>query len=154
MRAFNLAGLALLFAGSLAAQKPDSAGAHSALVWGPAPPVFSPGAKMAVVSGNPAAAGPFTIQLSMPDGYKVMPHTHPTDEKLTVKKGAFLVGMGASFDASKANALATGATATAPAKMAHYAQAKGATIVEVTSVGPFAMTYVNPADDPSRKSAP
>jgi hypothetical protein len=32
--------------------------------------------------------------------------------------------------------------------MHHYATAKGATVVEVTAMGPFAMTYVNPADDP------
>jgi hypothetical protein len=34
-----------------------------------------------------------------------------------------------------------------PAGMHHYAAAKGATVVAVSSMGPFAMTYVNPADD-------
>ena len=30
---------------------------------------------------------------------------------------------------------------------------KGAAIVEVSAIGPFAMTYVNPADDPTKTAA-
>jgi hypothetical protein len=36
--------------------------------------------------------------------------------------------------------------------MHHFAAAKGETIVHIYGPGPFAMTYVNPADDPSKKS--
>jgi hypothetical protein len=32
--------------------------------------------------------------------------------------------------------------------MSHFAQAKGKTVVQVESTGPFALTYVNPKDDP------
>lgn len=32
----------------------------------------------------------------------------------------------------------------------HFAIAKEATVVSVTAMGPFAMTYVNPADDPTK----
>jgi hypothetical protein len=32
--------------------------------------------------------------------------------------------------------------------MNHYAWAKGKTVVQVHGTGPFAITYVNPADDP------
>jgi hypothetical protein len=35
----------------------------------------------------------------------------------------------------------------------HYAIAKGRTIVQVNLIGPFALTYVNPADDPTKKVA-
>jgi hypothetical protein len=145
----------LLVGTSLVAQTPDSAGkAGKALAWGPAPAVFPAGVKMAVVSGNPAAAGPFTVQLAMPDGYKIMPHTHPTDERVTIRQGTLLVGMGDSFDAAKTNPMLTGASGNVPAKMSHFVQAKGATVVEVSTTGPFAMTYVNPSDDPSKKAAP
>jgi hypothetical protein len=37
--------------------------------------------------------------------------------------------------------------------MNHYARAQGHTVVQVSGMGPFAMTYVNPADDPSKKPA-
>jgi quercetin dioxygenase-like cupin family protein len=69
-----------------------------ALQWGPAPPVFPKGAKMAVVSGDPSQAQPFEVQLSFPNDYRVPPHFHPTDETVEVKKGTFLVGMGDKFD--------------------------------------------------------
>jgi quercetin dioxygenase-like cupin family protein len=155
MRVFIAVGTSLLLGVSLAAQAPDSSGkSGKAPSWGPAPAVFPAGAKMAVVSGDPMAPGAFTIQLSMPDGYRIMPHTHPTDERVTVKKGTLLVGMGNAFDVGKANAMATAASGNVPANMAHFVQAKGATVVEVSSTGPFAMTYVNPSDDPSKKAAP
>ena len=64
----------------------------AALKWGLAPAVFPPGARMAVVSGDPTKAGLFTAQLAMPSGYKIPPHFHPTDEVVEVKKGTLLVG--------------------------------------------------------------
>src|SRR4051812_9847623 len=54
------------------------------LKWGPAPPAFNAGAQMAVVDGDPSAAGPFVVRVKFPDGFKVMPHWHPTDENVTV----------------------------------------------------------------------
>jgi quercetin dioxygenase-like cupin family protein len=118
------------------------------LKWGPAPAALPAGAKMAVVSGDPGTAGPFTIQLSMPDGYKIKPHSHPTAENVTVVEGTFLVGMGDTWDMTKAKPLATGATGAVPANMTHFAQAKGKTVVQIESTGPFAITYVRPSDDP------
>jgi hypothetical protein len=44
--------------------------------------------------------------------------------------------------------LNAGGFVTAPANGAHYAAAQGVTIVQVHAMGPFAMTYVNPADTP------
>ena len=41
---------------------------------------------MAVVSGDPSKPGLFTIRLSMPDGYRIPPHFHPTDEAVEVTK--------------------------------------------------------------------
>ena len=125
-----------------------SQGAPAMLHWGPAPAVFPKGAEMAVVSGDPGKAGPFVVQLKMPSGYKISPHFHPTDETVEVKSGTFLYGMGDTFDAKKAKPMNVEDKGTIPAKMHHYAQAKGATVVEVSAMGPFVMTYVNPADDP------
>ena len=60
---------------------------------------------MAVVSGDPSKAELFQVQLSLPDGYKIPPHFHPTDEVIEVKEGVFLVGMGDTFDLKKTNAM-------------------------------------------------
>jgi hypothetical protein len=126
---------------------------QTALKWGPAPAVFPTGATMAVVSGDPSKAAPFAVQLAMPDGYKIAPHFHPTDERVTVQQGTLLVGMGDAFDQSKMTAMKVGETHSMAASAHHYATVKGATVISVSAMGPFGMTYVNPADDPQRQSA-
>ena len=109
---------------------------------GPAPAVFPAGARMAVVSGDPMKAAPFTVQLSLPFGYALPPHFHPTDEHVTVKSGKFWVGMGDVVKPAAMMKKTPGDTATVPAKMHHYAKAEGKTAVEVSAMGPFAMTCV------------
>jgi quercetin dioxygenase-like cupin family protein len=106
---------------------------------------------MAVVSGDPGKAAPFTVELSMPAGYKIPPHFHPTDESVEVKQGTFLVGMGDVFDVHKTKPMKAGDKGQVPAQAHHFAQTKGATVVAVSAMGPFAMTYVNPADDPQKQ---
>ena len=128
----------------LAAQAP-------ALKWGPAPAVFPAGAKMAVLQGDPSKAGVYAVRLDMPNGYKIAPHFHPTDEHVTVISGTFMVGMGDKMDATKMTTLPAGGFVTAGANMHHYATAKGHTVVQVHGMGPFQLTYVNPADDPTKK---
>ena len=121
--------------------------------WGPAPQIFPAGAKMAVVSGDPSKEGLFRVELSFPDGYKIPPHFHPTDEVVTVQEGTFLVGMGDKLDPKKTRPMEKGDSATVSAGMHHFAIARGPTVVAVSAQGPFAMTYVNPADDPTKRGA-
>ena len=123
------------------------------LQWGPAPAVFPAGAKMAVVSGDPSKAELFQVELSLPDGYKIPPHFHPTDEVVEVKEGVFLVGMGDTFDPKKTSPMTQGEKRSVPANTHHFGIAQGATIVAVSAKGPFALTYVHPADDPRKKGS-
>lgn len=125
----------------------------AAVKWGPAPAVFPAGAKMAVLSGDPSRRDLFTVRLDMPSGYKIAPHYHPTDEHVTVISGNFLVGMGDKLDANKTTSLKAGGFVTAPAQAHHFAIARSHTVVQVHAMGPFQITYVNPADDPSKKAA-
>ncbi|HJQ12043.1 MAG TPA: cupin domain-containing protein [Gemmatimonadaceae bacterium] len=125
--------------------------AQKAVKWGPAPAVFPAGAKMAVMQGDPSSGNLFTVRLEMPNGYRIAPHFHPTDEHITVISGDFLVGMGDKMDTKGAMSLKSGGFATAPAQQHHWGIARGRTIVQVHAVGPFQLTYVNPADDPSKK---
>ncbi len=126
-----------------------------ALQWGAAPAVFPAGAQMAVIEGDPAAPDrPFTVRRRFPDGYAIAPHTHPTDENITVLAGTFLVGMGDSVDEQTMLALAPGGFVTAPAAHPHYAKARGETVVQVHALGPFEMTYSDPADDPRVAARP
>jgi quercetin dioxygenase-like cupin family protein len=122
-----------------------------AIQWTDAPAALPTGAKLAVLSGNPNAAGHFVVRLKLPDGYRIMPHWHPTAENLTVISGGFAAGMGNKFDESQLKALPAGSYASIPAHHNHYAMTKGETELQVESMGPFKVIYVNPSDDPSKK---
>ncbi len=119
--------------------------------WGAAPEVLPAGAQLAVLSGDPMSNGPYAVRLRMPDGYKIAPHWHPTDENITVLEGTFLVGMGDRFSESSLRTLPTGSYGKMPEHMNHYAVAKGDTVVQIEGMGPFQLTYVNPSDDPRIK---
>ena len=120
--------------------------------WGPGPPSLPPGAQMAVLDGDPAVAGKsFVIRAKLPDGYRIPPHWHPTDENIVVLSGSFSAGMGDTFNEGSMMALAPGGYAKMAKEVHHYAMAKGETIIQVHGTGPFAVTYVNPKDDPRNK---
>src|SRR5205807_1787787 len=121
------------------------------LKWGPAPPGLPAGAQVAVLAGNPSKSGPYVIRAKMPDGYKVPPHWHPTDENVTVIEGTFMAGKGDKFNADASEALPAGSFVKMPKEMRHFAWAKGETIIQVHGIGPFEITYVNAADDPRNK---
>lgn len=125
----------------------------SDIQWAAAPPSLPPGAKIAVLDGDPAKPGPFTMRLKVPNGYKVMPHWHPTAEQLTVLSGNFVVGTGDKWNDKTMMALGPGSFMTMDAKNRHYAISRGETVVQVSSTGPFVVNYVDPNDDPSKKAA-
>jgi anti-sigma factor ChrR (cupin superfamily) len=141
------------------ATKAKSAGSAPVVVtpdkiqWGPAPAVFPAGAQFAVLAGDPSKPGPFVVRIKAPDGYRIMPHWHPTGEYVTVISGEFRVGMGDKFDESSMQTLPAGSVAAVPTHHNHYAMTKGETVVQVNSTGPFKLVYVNPADDPSKGQA-
>ena len=109
------------------------------------------GAQVAIVSGDPFKDGAYVLRLKIPKGYKIPAHNHPTTEYVTVLSGNFHIGMGDKFDEKKGMELTAGAYGEAPAKMNHYAWATSYTVLQVHGQGPFAITYVNPTDDPSKK---
>ena len=123
----------------------------SALVWGDSPPGLPAGAKFAVVAGDPGQPGPFVIRAMVPAGFTVPPHWHPTTENLTVLSGTVAIGMGDTADPATMKTLPSGGFVVLPAEMRHTFVAKTAATFQVHGTGPFAITYVNPADDPRLK---
>jgi quercetin dioxygenase-like cupin family protein len=138
---------------SLVARATEMAGPlqPNEIKWGPVPPVLPAGAQMAVLAGDPAGTGFVTLRLKMPAGYQIPPHWHPTDEHVTVISGTLALGMGDTLDRKHSKVLRAGGYAVAPASMHHFAWTKTGAIVEVSLIGPFAITYVNADDDPSHK---
>lgn len=145
--------LAAGLAGSAPAPDTKAAPAHlmvqdAEVVWGPGPAALPPGGKAALLSGDPGQPGPYTLRSQLPAGYRIPPHWHPNDEHVTVLSGTFAMGMGETFDASALKDLKPGGFARMPAEMRHFAVARTDTVLQIHGTGPFAITYVNPADDP------
>lgn len=124
-----------------------------ALKWGPPPPGLPAGAQVAVVSGNPGGDGPYVVRAKLPAGYKIAPHTHPTDENVTVLSGTFHIAMGDKFDPKKGDALKAGGFFRAEKGMQHYGWTSAPTTIQIHGTGPFTINYVNPADDPRNKTS-
>jgi quercetin dioxygenase-like cupin family protein len=140
------------------AQEAPAAPSHTMItadqiVWGAGPPGLPPGVQTAVIAGDPGQSGPFTLRARMPAGYRIAPHWHPTDEHVTVLSGTVAMGMGETFDEKALMELPPGGFAAMPPNTRHYLKAKTAAVIQVHGTGPFAVTYVNPADDP-RNAAP
>jgi hypothetical protein len=138
--------LPLLLAGSAAQAKAKPAD----LKWGPAPDALPSGAEMAVVSGDPGKPGMFVVQLKMPADYAVPAHWHPTNETVKVLSGKLHYGMTDKLMV-KAKTLTVGHAVTMKAKMHHWVHAPAPATVQVSGMGPFQITYVDPKDDPRKK---
>lgn len=119
--------------------------------WKDGPASFEKGSQMAVLEGNPGEAGFFNLQIKMPDGFRISPHWHPRVERVTVIKGTFKLGHGEIFDADAAESLVAGSYFSMPPEMVHFAVTEGETIVQLTTIGPWEIHYINPEDDPRKR---
>jgi quercetin dioxygenase-like cupin family protein len=140
----------LLAASNAGAQTTDDS---ASLHWSVAT-LLPPGALYAVMSGDPTAPGECTMQISMPNGYRFPPHSHPGNEHVVVKEGTLLVGLGDKIDPKRTRALAVGDSSTAPAGMHHFSIAKGRVMLLVTFMGPYTITYIHAEDAPRRRGFP
>lgn len=115
------------------------------------PPTF-PGARLAIVQGDPGKEGPFAYRVKVPANYKVPPHFHKAIENVTVLSGTFYLGTGPVFDAGSGQAIPAGGFASVPATHPHYAWTMSEEVlIQVHGISPTDITFVNPADDPRKK---
>ena len=116
--------------------------------WKAGPAAIPPGAKMAVLEGDPTKEGPFVVRFQFPEGYHIPPHTHPKTERVTVIFGTLFLAMGENLDRSAAKTLTAGTYGFWPAGMKHTAWSQGETVIQLHGIGPWQINYVNPTDDP------
>ncbi len=116
--------------------------------------LLPPGARLAVLSGDPRAPVKTTMLVSMPDDYRLPPHSHPGYEHVEVREGALLAGVGDEVDPKRTHVLAVGDSATAPGGIHHFSITRGPTVVEVTFEGPYTITYVRGEDAPQPRVFP
>jgi quercetin dioxygenase-like cupin family protein len=150
-----------LLASTVGAQEPDrpladpGPGEHllygvADVQWQDGPASFEAGSMVAILEGDPGAPGVFTMRIKMPDGFRIAPHWHPNVERVTVLSGTFRLGSGDVLDPNATTAMGPGSYTSMPPGMRHYAIAEGETVIQLTSVGPWVIHYVNPDDDPRR----
>jgi hypothetical protein len=121
------------------------------LQWQAAPPSLPPGAQVAMLEGNPARPGYFCMRIRFPQNYSIPPHWHPNHERVTVISGTLFLGQGETFDEPSAQALTPGSYSTMPPRMRHYGYTRQPAEIQLTTIGPWAINYLNPADDPRNK---
>jgi quercetin dioxygenase-like cupin family protein len=123
----------------------------SEIKWTDAPSI-GPGAKLAVLEGDIKQAAPFTMRIKLPPDFKVPTHTHPVFERVTVLSGMFHMGIGETFDHTKARAYPAGGVAMMPPGMPMFAfTTDQETVIQIHGTGPWGINYLNPAEDPSKK---
>ena len=120
----------------------------TSIEWKPGPAALPPGAKMAVLEGDPVKDGPFVVRFQFPAGYHIAPHTHPKTERVTVISGALDLATGESLDRNSAKKLPAGSFGYWPAGMKHVGWSDEETVIQLHGIGPWQINYVNPADDP------
>jgi len=132
----------------------DNTAAHANLYlpadiqWKEGPPSLPSGAKFAVLEGDLTKEGMFVIRVRLPDGYHVPAHTHPKPERVTVIQGTLKLAMGDNPKLADARVLPAGSYGVWPPGMVHAVWTQGETILQFHGIGPWAINYVNPADDP------
>jgi quercetin dioxygenase-like cupin family protein len=123
----------------------------SEIQWKDGPASLPPGAKIAVLEGDPTKEGAFVMRVRLPDGFHIPAHTHPKPERVTVIQGTFKLAMGDNPKLENARILPAGTYGFWSPGMVHAVWTEGETIVQVHGTGPWVIHYVNPADDPRNK---
>jgi quercetin dioxygenase-like cupin family protein len=118
------------------------------LGWSPGPGSLPPGAEVVLIQGDPAEVGPLALRLRFPAGYRIPAHAHPQIEHITVLSGVFNIGMGEVLDEATGHAMPAGSFVVMPPGQTHFAWTEEETVVQLHSIGPWGITYVDPTDDP------
>ena len=133
-----------------AAHGQQAPAASDALKWVNAPASLPAGAKVVMLQGDLAKSGAFTFRLKLPAGYQLKPQSNPAITRLFVISGALNFGTGDKFEKARTMPLYSG-YAHWPNKGPYFGFTREETVLEIEGVGPWAVAYVNAADDPMAK---
>lgn len=141
LRIGTLTALVLASAGALASGLPEGAVQHdaSALPWRAAPAGLPADTRVAVLEGDPAADGLFTMRLQVPAGTRLPPHWHPQPERVTVLEGRVRVGFGSTPDEHEMRSFGPGSYYVNPPRTPHFVDFPEDSVVQITTTGPWAI---------------
>jgi quercetin dioxygenase-like cupin family protein len=115
-------------------------------------PSIGPGAKTAVIHGDPKGSGPFVMRLRIPAKTNIKVHTHPADENVTILSGTLYFAAGDKFDTKKAKAFGPGSYFSIDKGKPMFAYSTDKEVVaQIHGTGPWGMSYVGAMDAPAKK---
>lgn len=107
------------------------------------PPYYKDGRQRAQLFGDSSQGGTWIDRAKIPGGARVLAHTHPQDELVTVIEGTWYLGEGAKFDSAKLKGYPPGSFIVIPAGIPHFVAAKeGAVVVQLSGIGKFKTYYL------------
>jgi len=107
----------------------------------------SPGVRIATIAGDPSGHGLYVQRVRFPPHVMDRPHYHPNDRHVTVLKGTWFTGTGATFAPAQAIPLKAGSYMLHPAKALHWDGSNGdeEVIVQIIGIGPADTVQADPS---------
>jgi quercetin dioxygenase-like cupin family protein len=107
------------------------------------PPYYTDGRQRAQLYGDSNGDGEWVDRVKIPAGGKVLAHTHPHDELVTIIEGTWYLGEGKKFDITKLRGYPAVSFIIIPAGVPHFAAAKdGSVVVQLIGKGKFGTEYL------------
>lgn len=107
------------------------------------PPYYKDGRQRAQLFGDSSRSGPWVDRVKIPAHMRVLAHTHPQDELVTVIEGTWYVGEGERFDPAKLKGYPAGSFIVIPAGTPHFLAANdGPVVVQLSGTEKFRSDYL------------
>ena len=115
-------------------------------------PSIGPGAKTAVIDGDPKSSGPFVMRLKAPPKTTIKVHTHPTTENVTILSGTLYFAASDKFDPKLAKPFGPGSYFSIEKGKPMFAYTKDKEVIaQLHGNGPWGITYLEPKDSKKMK---
>ena len=142
-------GISGLMAAPTSAQ--DTAVMQRNIKWQDAPSI-GPGAKTAVIDGDPKSSGPFVMRIKLPPKTTIGVHTHPATENVTVLSGTLYFAAGDKLEPKAAKAFGPGSYFSIGQGKAMFAYTTDKeTVLQLHGNGPWGITYMDAKDAAKKK---
>ena len=107
------------------------------------PSYYKDGRQRAQLFGDSSQDGAWVDRVKIPAGMRVLAHTHPHDEMVTVIEGTWYLGEGERFDSAKLKGYRAGSFIVIPAGLPHFVATKeSGVIVQLNGTGKFGTDYL------------
>ena len=97
------------------------------------PSYYMDGRQRAQMFGNSSQGGAWIDRVKIPSGMRVLAHTHPDTELVTVIEGTWYLGLGEKSDPAKLKGYPAGSFIVIPAGVPHFVATKEGTVIVQTS---------------------